>query len=84
MLPSDSTLKADSGLKGGPAVIASSAEHNSEASIAAENEHNLSFSEAISRYPAAVFWSLFFSLGVIMAVRLTFVLLRYNLIPTGI
>lgn len=62
-------MKDDSILKDGHAVVASSNEGNSEASIAANEEHNLSFSDAIRRYPTAVFWSLFFSLGVVMAVR---------------
>lgn len=39
---------------------------NAEAIIAREAEHSLSFREAIALYPAAVGWSLFFSLGVIM------------------
>lgn len=34
-----------------------------EAQEATENEHNLSFSEAIKIYPKAVGWSVFFSLG---------------------
>ncbi|RMZ15625.1 hypothetical protein D0860_01550 [Hortaea werneckii] len=37
-----------------------------EAQEATENEHNLSFIEAIKLYPKAVGWSIFFSLGVIM------------------
>ena len=36
------------------------------ARLAADTEHNLSFREAISLYPTAVAWSLFFSLGVVM------------------
>ncbi|KAI7675281.1 hypothetical protein KC319_g4603, partial [Hortaea werneckii] len=37
-----------------------------EAQEATENEHKLSFIEAIKLYPKAVAWSVFFSLGVIM------------------
>ncbi|KAK4626681.1 Maltose permease MAL31 [Fulvia fulva] len=37
-----------------------------EARQALEHEHNLSFLEALRLYPQAVFWSIFFSLGVIM------------------
>jgi len=37
-----------------------------EARLAADKEHALSFREAVSLYPTAVGWSLFFSLGVIM------------------
>ncbi|USW53868.1 Putative major facilitator, sugar transporter, major facilitator superfamily [Septoria linicola] len=37
-----------------------------EARQAIENEHNLSFTEALRLYPTAVAWSLFFSLGVLM------------------
>ena len=33
---------------------------------AAEQEHNLSFLEALKLYPTAVGWSVFFSLGVVM------------------
>lgn len=81
---SSGTMKADSVLKNGPSVTASSDEHNSQASIAANEEHNLSFSDAIRRYPAAVFWSLFFSLGVIMAVRTIFLSRRTYLMRIGI
>lgn len=41
---------------------------NAVARIAADKEHNLTFFEAIQTYPSAVAWALFFSLGVIMAV----------------
>ena len=34
-----------------------------EAQEATENEHNLSFTEAVKLYPKAVGWSIFFSLG---------------------
>ncbi|KAK5269278.1 hypothetical protein LTR40_014198, partial [Exophiala xenobiotica] len=37
-----------------------------EARIAADEEHGRGFWEAAKLYPSAVFWSLFFSLGVIM------------------
>ncbi|KAI5359560.1 putative major facilitator, sugar transporter, major facilitator superfamily [Septoria linicola] len=37
-----------------------------EARQAMENEHNLSFTEALRLYPTAVAWSVFFSLGVLM------------------
>ena len=37
-----------------------------EARIAADEEHGHSFLKALKLYPAAVGWSLFFSLGVIM------------------
>ena len=37
-----------------------------EARIGVENEHNLTFTEALKAYPAAVGWSIFFSLGIIM------------------
>jgi MFS transporter, SP family, general alpha glucoside:H+ symporter len=33
---------------------------------AVEQEHDLSFLQALKLYPSAVFWSIFFSLGVIM------------------
>lgn len=39
------------------------------ARIAAAREHELTFFEAVKLYPTAVAWALFFSLGVIMAVR---------------
>lgn len=42
---------------------------NAEARMAADKEHNLTFVEAVKSYPTAVAWALFFSLGVIMAVR---------------
>lgn len=71
MLPSG-TKRADAVVKDSSGVTGSSEEHETQASIAAEHEENLSFTEAISSYPAAVFWSLFFSLGVIMAVRSSF------------
>lgn len=55
----------------GPAVATTSTdEQSSQAGVAADHEHNLSFLEAVRSYPAAVAWSVFFSLGVIMAVRL--------------
>ena len=41
-------------------------ELRAEAQIQADVEHSLTFREAIRLYPAACFWSLFFSLGVIM------------------
>ena len=47
---------------------ASVEEINHEARAAADREHNLTFLQAIATYPTAVAWSLFFSLGVIMAV----------------
>lgn len=34
-----------------------------DARVASEQEHNLSFLEALKLYPTAVGWSLFFSLG---------------------
>ncbi|KAF2163828.1 hypothetical protein M409DRAFT_68371 [Zasmidium cellare ATCC 36951] len=37
-----------------------------DARVASEQEHNLSFLEALKLYPTAVGWSLFFSLGIIM------------------
>lgn len=37
-----------------------------EARIAADREHDLTFVEAVSKYPAAAGWAMFFSLGVIM------------------
>lgn len=40
----------------------------SEARKAFEDEHALSFGKAVSLYPAAVGWSLFFSLGIVMYV----------------
>lgn len=36
---------------------------SAEAQEAAENEHNLSFFDAVKLYPKAVGWSIFFSLG---------------------
>jgi len=39
---------------------------HTEARIAADEEHGHSFFKALKLYPAAVGWSLFFSLGVIM------------------
>lgn len=41
---------------------------NSEARTATDEEHEHSFFQAVKLYPAAVGWSLFFSLGVIMLV----------------
>ncbi|KAK1818465.1 hypothetical protein LTR12_007145 [Friedmanniomyces endolithicus] len=37
-----------------------------EARQATENEHNLSFRDAVRLYPASIGWSVFFSLGIIM------------------
>ncbi len=39
-----------------------------EARKAFEDEHALSFGRAVSLYPGAVGWSLFFSLGIVMYV----------------
>jgi hypothetical protein len=39
---------------------------NAEARAAADKEHGHTFWEAVKLYPAAVGWSLFFSVGVIM------------------
>ena len=39
---------------------------NAEARVAADKEHSHTFFEAARLYPAAVGWSLYFSLGVIM------------------
>ncbi len=39
-----------------------------DAQAAAEQEHELSVLEAVSKYPSAVAWTVFFSLGVIMCV----------------
>lgn len=39
---------------------------NNDARIQLEAEHDLTFRKAVSLYPTAVFWSLFFSLGIIM------------------
>lgn len=73
MRPLDSS-EHDTILKHGAAVTTSSADdHGSQAVIAADHEHNLSFSEAVRSYPTAVFWSIFFSLGVIMAVSLGYI-----------
>jgi hypothetical protein len=47
-------------------ATASLDEINAEARIAADNEHSQTFLEAVRLYPAAIGWSLFFSLGVIM------------------
>jgi len=33
---------------------------------ATDNEHNLSFRDAVRLYPKAIGWSMFFSLGIIM------------------
>lgn len=68
MTKSDS-MGSTTALKDGPAVTTASAnEHNAQADVAANHEHNLSFHEALSSYPTAIAWSIFFSLGVIMAV----------------
>ena len=40
---------------------------SSEARKAFEAEHALSFSKTIKLYPKAVAWSMFFSLGIVMA-----------------
>lgn len=37
-----------------------------EAQVQADTEHSMGFREAVRSYPTACFWSLFFSLGVIM------------------
>ncbi|KXS94500.1 hypothetical protein AC578_4506 [Pseudocercospora eumusae] len=50
-------------LKGGIVIGAIAGE---EARQAIEDEHNLTFFEALKLYPTAVFWSIFFSLGIIM------------------
>lgn len=42
---------------------------HTEAQINAAKEHEMTFMQAIKTYPTAVAWALFFSLGVIMAVR---------------
>lgn len=39
---------------------------NAEARLATDEEHGHTFFEAVRLYPAAIGWSLFFSLGVIM------------------
>lgn len=41
---------------------------SAEARTAADEEHDLTFIDAVKAYPTAVAWALFFSLGVIMAV----------------
>ncbi|OQV09271.1 hypothetical protein CLAIMM_13407 [Cladophialophora immunda] len=50
----------------GVIATASIDEINAEARTATDKEHRHSFWEAVRLYPAAVGWSLFFSLGVIM------------------
>jgi hypothetical protein len=39
-----------------------------EARVAADREHDLTFLEAVAKYPTAIAWAMFFSLGVIMYV----------------
>ena len=59
-------------------------DHHAEAQLAAEREHSLTFTEAIRTYPTAVAWSLFFSLGVIMAVRVISKMYFHTLTHLGI
>jgi hypothetical protein len=55
----------ESDTKGGAGEIAT-ASITAEARKAFEDEHALSFRRAVSLYPGAVGWSLFFSLGIVM------------------
>jgi len=41
-------------------------EMGSQARLATELEHQMTFFEAVKLYPSCVFWSIFFSLGIIM------------------
>lgn len=50
-------------LKGGIVIGAIAGEEVRQAN---EDEHNLTFFKALKLYPTAVFWSIFFSLGIIM------------------
>ncbi|KXL47531.1 hypothetical protein M433DRAFT_57808 [Acidomyces richmondensis BFW] len=59
----DSDIGHHDNLKGGIVIGAIAGE---EARQAIEQEHNLSFTEALKLYPTAVGWSVFFSLGIIM------------------
>ncbi len=54
--------------KGGAGEIATASIDSitAEARKAFEDEHALSFTRAVSLYPGAVGWSLFFSLGIVM------------------
>lgn len=61
----DSDIGHHDNLKGGIVIGAIAGE---EARQAIEQEHNLSFTEALKLYPTAVGWSVFFSLGIIMTV----------------
>lgn len=61
----DSDTRGDETLKGGLVIGAIAGE---EARQAIEQEHNMSFTEALKLYPTAVGWSVFFSLGIIMTV----------------
>lgn len=62
---------AENGNKPGDSPIAATSleELSPEARVAAEREHDLSFLEAVAKYPTAIAWAMFFSLGVIMYVR---------------
>jgi len=61
----DSDTRGDETLKSGLVIGAIAGE---EARQAIEQEHNMSFTEALKLYPTAVGWSVFFSLGIIMTV----------------
>lgn len=50
----------------GLAVVAALGNTDAEVRVALETEHSLTFRQAVALYPSAVFWSLFFSMGVIM------------------
>lgn len=49
-----------------PVAATSLDELSPEARVAAEREHDLTFLEAVAKYPTAIAWAMFFSLGVIM------------------
>jgi hypothetical protein len=68
-----STIEVDKDMEDGKtnaAEIATASINDvaSEARKAFEDEHALTFGRAVSLYPAAVGWSLFFSLGIVMYV----------------
>lgn len=80
----DRDLKDIEADRGGTAEIATASidEITAEARKAFEDEHALSFGRAVYLYPAAVGWSLFFSLGIVMYERRN--LLEVKLILPGL
>lgn len=60
-------VEADNKIGAADLAVGSIDSITAEARKAFEDEHALSFSRAVALYPGAVMWSLFFSLGIVMA-----------------